>query len=40
MFSRKKEKEPKEKKIQIIRKLCNMNALILADDLVEDEEYE
>ncbi len=30
----------KEKKIQIIRKLCNMNALILADDLVEDEEYE
>ena len=30
----------KEKKIQIIRKLCNMNALILADDLVEDDEYE
>ena len=26
----------KEKKIQIVRKLCNMNSLILPDDLKED----
>ena len=26
----------KEKKIQIVRKLCNMNALILPDELGED----
>ena len=30
----------KEKKIQIIRKLCNMNALILPDELREDIDYE
>lgn len=28
----------KEKKIQIVRKLCNMNALILPDELREDED--
>lgn len=30
----------KEKKIQIIRKLCNMNAFILPDELREDIDYE
>ena len=31
----------KEKKIQIIRKICNMNTLILPDDLIEErDEYE
>ena len=28
----------KEKKIQIIRKLCNMNTLILSDELKGDED--
>lgn len=34
--SRLVEKLEKEKKIQIVRKLCNMNSLILPDDLKED----
>ena len=30
----------KEKKIQIMRKLCNMNSLIIPDELREVQDYE